>query len=187
LHPEREIVELMKAIQFYGFTAPVFLSKADDTLIAGKARVMAAQRLGMETVRAIHLDLKPEEYDAYAILDNRLPEFASWDYMKLLSAVNGIADPSIAENIAYTPEELGDIRHWQEESVSGVDLDDMMEKTEKPTIAGPEMIEILLVVPLSTWKQLKPEIESALQTLTMAIPGLKYSAPRVKELRVLKT
>ena len=53
-HSNAQIAEIAGSIRAFGFTNPVLIAE-DGTLIAGHGRVLAARKLGMETVPAIVL------------------------------------------------------------------------------------------------------------------------------------
>jgi DNA modification methylase len=83
LHPRKQVEKLARAIHDFGFLIPVLID-ADNKLIAGHARVEAAQALGQSEVpciRATHLS--EVEKRAFTIIDNRLAEDSSWDFQVL--------------------------------------------------------------------------------------------------------
>ena len=51
-HSDAQVAEIAGSIREFGFTNPVLIAE-DGTLIAGHGRVLAARKLGMETVPAI--------------------------------------------------------------------------------------------------------------------------------------
>lgn len=180
IHPEREIEELVISIEHYGFTVPVLLSKRDNTLVAGYARLEAYKRLGKTAIPAIHLDIEPNEYAAYAIVDNRIAELASWDYALLIERIEELQKSGGAMVIAYTPEEIDELRHWQEEASAALDMEDLVDKKEAEQEGGPEMVEILIVLPFSMWERRRTEIESEFATLSLKFDGMRVTSPKVK-------
>jgi hypothetical protein len=63
----------------FGWTNPVLIDTR-GTIVAGHGRVMAARKLGMETVPCIRLGhLSPAQVRAYVIADNKLALNAGWD------------------------------------------------------------------------------------------------------------
>lgn len=79
LHSKRQIKDLARLIQRYGWTNPI-LAADDGTIIAGHGRFEAAKLLGQTSVPVIRLsELNEEERKAYAIADNRSAEWSSWD------------------------------------------------------------------------------------------------------------
>lgn len=84
-HSEDQIDRLVVSIQQFGFNNPVLIDER-GMIIAGHARVLAAQRLKLDKVPTITLaHLTPDQVRAYVIADNRLAELAGWD-QELLSA-----------------------------------------------------------------------------------------------------
>ena len=78
IHPDTQIKLLQKSIKRFGWTNPVILS-ADNTILAGHARVQAAIAAGNDTVPAIRTKLTGKEADAYLLADNRLSDIAPYD------------------------------------------------------------------------------------------------------------
>jgi ParB-like chromosome segregation protein Spo0J len=78
-HSEAQIAQIAGSIREFGFTNPVLID-ADNGIIAGHGRIMAAQKLGLEEVPCIRLDhLTDTQKRAYIIADNKLALNAAWD------------------------------------------------------------------------------------------------------------
>ncbi len=78
-HSERQIKQIARSIQSFGFNVPVLIN-SDCTVLAGHGRLLAAQKLGLSQVPVIQLEhLTAEQARAFAIADNRLTENATWD------------------------------------------------------------------------------------------------------------
>lgn len=77
-HPEKQLRLLEESIKRFGWTNPVILS-ADNTILAGHARVKAAIAAGNDTVPCIRTKLTGQEADAYLLADNRLSDIAPYD------------------------------------------------------------------------------------------------------------
>ena len=58
---DAELEALTRSIQEFGFVDPVIARREDGTVIAGHQRLVAARRLGFDTVPVIFLDLPPEQ------------------------------------------------------------------------------------------------------------------------------
>jgi len=82
VHPESAIDKLEQSIKEFGWTNPILVS-ADGYVIAGHARLKAAEKAGIEEVPVIYLELEGEKAEAYLIADNRLQDETDWDYEKL--------------------------------------------------------------------------------------------------------
>jgi len=78
-HSDAQVKQIAASIQEFGFLVPVLID-AQDGVIAGHGRILAAQQLGMTEVpclRAAHLT--EAQRRAYIIADNKLTENAGWD------------------------------------------------------------------------------------------------------------
>lgn len=82
-HPPRQIANLAKSIERFGFVAPILID-ARGQVIAGLARIAAAKRLGRTHAPAVRVEhLSEDEVRAYRIADNKLAEAAEWDISAL--------------------------------------------------------------------------------------------------------
>ncbi|MCJ7829172.1 MAG: ParB/Srx family N-terminal domain-containing protein [Dehalococcoidia bacterium] len=81
-HPESAIDKLVKSLKEFGFTNPILIS-ADNYVLAGHARLKAAEKAGLKEVPVIQLPLSGSKALAYMIADNRLQEETLWDFPKL--------------------------------------------------------------------------------------------------------
>ena len=79
-HDASQVAKLAGSIREFGFNNPVLID-ADNGIIAGHGRVLAAQSLNLETVPCIRLGhLTPTQKQAYILADNRLAEIGGgWD------------------------------------------------------------------------------------------------------------
>ena len=82
VHPDSAIDKLVRSIKEYGWTNPVLVS-ADGYVLAGHARLKAAEKAGISEVPVIYLPLEGAKAEAYLIADNRLQDKTDWDYVKL--------------------------------------------------------------------------------------------------------
>jgi len=78
-HPEDQIARLMRSIERV-WTSPILIDET-RTILAGHARLEAAERLGRREVPTLTIaGLSAAEKRAVVIADNRLPEQAVWDF-----------------------------------------------------------------------------------------------------------
>lgn len=79
-HSPEQIEQLRASYRQFGWTNPVLLKGDDETVGAGNARREMAILEKIDAIPTITLDgLSEDEWRAYAIADNRLPENAGWD------------------------------------------------------------------------------------------------------------
>ena len=77
--PESAISKVAGSIHEFGFKNPILVD-GEGVIIAGHTRLLAAQRLALETVPVIVCaDLSPEQVKALRLADNRTGEETSWD------------------------------------------------------------------------------------------------------------
>ena len=89
-HTDEQVGLIADSIREFGFTNPVLLD-ADQTIIAGHARVLAAERLGMTQVPTVELGhLTETQIRAYVIADNQLALKAGWDHGLLKLELEGL-------------------------------------------------------------------------------------------------
>jgi ParB-like chromosome segregation protein Spo0J len=102
LHSERQIKQIVRSIQAFGFNVPV-LADRDGQLLAGHGRVQAARRLGLREVPVIRLEhLTPEQARAFSIADNRLAESSSWDDRLLAEVFRDLASVDLSLDLEAT-------------------------------------------------------------------------------------
>ena len=78
-HSPEQVIQIVSSIKEWGFTTPVLID-ADNQIIAGHGRTMAAKKLGMETVPCLVASGWTEaQKKAYVIADNKLALNAGWD------------------------------------------------------------------------------------------------------------
>ena len=83
-HSDEQVAQIAASIREFGFNNPVLID-AENTIIAGHGRVLAAGRMKLETVPCLRLThLTETQRRAYVIADNRIALNAAWD-QELLS------------------------------------------------------------------------------------------------------
>ncbi len=120
-HDPEQVVKIAGSIREFGFNNPVLVDQ-DNGIIAGHGRVMAAIKLGLESVPIIRLShLTETQRRAYILADNKLAELGGgWDEEMLkveLEAIKesdldhlltGFSDEEMAELLAETNQLNGD-------------------------------------------------------------------------------
>ena len=78
-HSRKQIRQVADSIKRFGFTNPVLID-SENTILAGHARVAAAELLGIGEVPCLRIDtMTPAEKRAYVLADNKLALNAGWD------------------------------------------------------------------------------------------------------------
>lgn len=91
-HTKKQIKQIAKSIERFGFTNPVLVSD-DGEIIAGHGRVEAARLLGWKKVPTIALShLSEAERRAYVLADNKLALNAGWDKEILAIELQALSD-----------------------------------------------------------------------------------------------
>ena len=76
---EKAVDAVAESIKQFGFKQPIIID-ADRVIVCGHTRVMAAEKLGMETVPCVVADdLTEEQIRAYRLADNKVAELAGWN------------------------------------------------------------------------------------------------------------
>ena len=98
-HSEAQVGQIAGSIREFGFTNPVLIDE-ENGIIAGHGRVLAAQKLGMDTIPCITLKgLTDAQKRAYVIVDNRLAENAEWDFDLLAVELDELRDMDFDLNL----------------------------------------------------------------------------------------
>ena len=78
-HSDAQVAQVAASIREFGFMNPVLVD-AENNIIAGHGRVLAARKLGLEEVPCVlHDHLTETQRKAYILADNRLALNAGWD------------------------------------------------------------------------------------------------------------
>ena len=78
-HSKDQIKQIARSIETFGFINPVLIDK-EGVLVAGHARLQAAQQMGLKVIPTICIDqLSEAEKRAYILADNKLAENAGWN------------------------------------------------------------------------------------------------------------
>lgn len=109
-HSERQVEQIAASITEFGWTNPVLVG-ADNVLIAGHGRVLAAQLLGIDKVPAIVLDhLTEQQQRALVIADNKLALNAGWDAQMLKAELADLQDSDFDLSLTgFSADELSDM------------------------------------------------------------------------------
>jgi DNA modification methylase len=79
VHSDKQVRQIAQSIESFGFSVPLLIDD-QQRVIAGHGRLLAACKMGWDTVPAIKLShLTESQRMAFLIADNRLTENSSWD------------------------------------------------------------------------------------------------------------
>lgn len=106
-HPESQVLAIMNSIREFGFNKPVAIDQ-DGVIIAGHGAVMAAERLGINTVPVVVLShLSEAKKRAYIIADNKTSMMSGFDMDKLADEMAYLLDMEFdLETTGFTETEL---------------------------------------------------------------------------------
>ena len=91
-HGADQIEKLIKSIEEFGFLTPCLIDR-DNNIIAGHGRVMAARKMGMQTVPCVYIEgLSEAQRKAYILADNRLGELGEWDMDLVMEELTALDD-----------------------------------------------------------------------------------------------
>lgn len=78
-HSDEQVTQIASSIKEFGFNNPI-LTDGENGVIAGHGRLLAAKKLGLETVPTIELSgLTEAQKKAYILADNKIALDAGWD------------------------------------------------------------------------------------------------------------
>jgi site-specific DNA-methyltransferase (adenine-specific) len=135
-HSEAQVAQIAGSIREFGFTNPVLID-AENGIIAGHGRIMAAQKLGLAEVPCIRLDhLTETQRKAYVIADNKLALNSGWDDSMLALELAELQDDNFDLSLTgFDESELADLLA---ETIEGkTDPDEVQEPPVDPvTVRG---------------------------------------------------
>jgi len=91
-HSDEQVAQIAASIREFGFNAPVLVD-ADNGIIAGHGRVLAARKLGLTEVPCVRLShLSDTQRRAYVLTDNKLALNAEWEEEMLGLELSGLEE-----------------------------------------------------------------------------------------------
>ena len=96
------------SIKEFGFRVPIIVD-ADNVIVAGHTRLLAAKELGLEKVPCtVVTDLTPQQVKAFRLADNKVAEASGWDYEKLEQELADIMNPEELDELQQELEGIED-------------------------------------------------------------------------------
>jgi site-specific DNA-methyltransferase (adenine-specific) len=95
-HPTDQVEHIANSIREFGFRQPLVIDK-DNVLVIGHGRLLAAKKLGLDTVPCVRVDdLTDEQIKALRLADNKTNE-SEWDFDLLGGELDDIFDIDMSE------------------------------------------------------------------------------------------
>jgi hypothetical protein len=110
-HDAAQVAAIAGSIREFGFNNPVLID-AENGIIAGHGRTLAAHQLGLATVPCLRLThLTDSQRRAYILADNRLAEIGGgWDSDMLAAELEALAAEGVAmEDLGFDADALEDL------------------------------------------------------------------------------
>lgn len=106
-HSDEQVSQIAGSIKEFGFTNPVLID-ADNGIIAGHGRVMAARVLGLAEVPCLRLaHLSETQRRAYILADNRIALNSGWDESMLALELTELQIDGVSlESLGFDSEEI---------------------------------------------------------------------------------
>lgn len=97
-HRDFDVDKIVESIRVFGFDDPIGIWSAENLIVEGHGRLLAAKKLGMATVPCIRLDhLTDEQRRAYALAHNKTAENSEWDLDILPEELESIVDIDMSQ------------------------------------------------------------------------------------------
>jgi ParB-like chromosome segregation protein Spo0J len=121
-HSDEQIGQIAASIREFGFCNPVLID-AQNTIIAGHGRVLAAGRMKLETVPCLRLThLTDAQRRAYVIADNRIALSSGWDSELLANELSDLhADEFDMALLGFDADELSTLLGMDTPTPGGAD------------------------------------------------------------------
>ena len=98
-HSKKQVEQIAKSIDAFGFTVPVLIDET-STLLAGHGRFKAAELRGLEKIPAIRLHgLSAAKKRALLLADNKIAANAGWDRERLAIELPELTELLIEESL----------------------------------------------------------------------------------------
>jgi len=108
-HSPRQIRQIARSIEAFGFNVPVLIDSKRE-VIAGHGRVMACRLLGRTEVPTISMQhLSDAQAKAFMVADNRLTENSVWDDRLLAEQLKELSVLDLGFSLEATGFEMGEI------------------------------------------------------------------------------
>lgn len=120
-HSDEQIAQIAASIKEFGFLNPVIVD-GDNGIVAGHGRVMAARKLGIETVPTIDAShLTEAQKRAFIIADNKIALNAGWDSDLLAIEIADLQSVEFdLDLLGFSADELAGLLPSEDEGATGL-------------------------------------------------------------------
>lgn len=113
-HNAEAVDYVAASIKEFGFRVPIVVDK-EMVIVAGHTRLLAAKKLGLQTVPCVVADdLTDQQIKAFRLADNKVGEFATWDLEKLDIELEGITELEMVDFGFVNVEADSNVSEWDE-------------------------------------------------------------------------
>jgi DNA modification methylase len=136
-HSKKQIRQIARSVEQFGFTNPILLDQ-QDRVLAGHGRLAAARLLVMAQVPTIRLaEMSEAQKRAYALADNRLAEAAGWDRELLALELRYISELEVDFDLELTGFEMAEIDLLLDPAAGAPDTLDRLPEADGPPVTTP--------------------------------------------------
>ena len=87
---DKAVGVVAESIEQTGYNNPIIVDE-DNVILAGHTRVKSLKKLGIREIEVLQvIGLDEEQKRKYRLLDNKVGEYASWDYVALMEEMDGL-------------------------------------------------------------------------------------------------
>jgi len=137
VHTDKQVGQIAQSIEAFGFNVPILVDHRQN-VVAGHGRLLAARKLGWNTVPVIKLNhLNESQYSAFLIADNRLTENSSWDERPLGEQLKVLSELELDFDLEVMGFEIAEIDVLIDglETLNEPDPDDRLPAIETSTVS----------------------------------------------------
>ncbi|UYW33134.1 site-specific DNA-methyltransferase [Methylorubrum extorquens] len=108
-HSDKQVAQIAASLRAFGFLVPL-IAAADNTIVAGHGRWLAAKHLGLPRLPVIRVEhLSSERLRAFRLADNRLAESAGWNREALAMELSELTELDLDFELELTGFEIAEI------------------------------------------------------------------------------
>lgn len=143
-HNDEQVAQIVASIKEFGFTNPILIG-ADDVIIAGHGRLLAAQCMGLKEVPVVRLPhLTETQRRALVIADNKIALNAGWDEKMLALEMKELGEMDFdLDLLGFSLDELKELDAFGEPEASYNADDDEVPEAPEEAVTKPGDVWIL--------------------------------------------